>query len=290
MELLSAKELSKYLKINEKKIYKLAQEGAVPHVKIGGKIAFAKELIDKWLLGNTEREKQILIAGSDDPLLRRVIDLFNGESKGVIYYAPVGSINGLKLLQSQGAHICCVHILDMEKKSYSLTYINRYLPKDDYKVIQLFYRNQGLFLKKNNPKGIHSLKDITNRNITFINRNEGSGTRLLFDFLLRENYIERDSVNGYTKEVESHMEAGVAVLKSEADTAFGIENTAHILDLDFIPLYQERFDLVIPADYFYSPQVTYFLSFFEQPTLLHYIKDFTGYDLRNTGVVLEADA
>ena len=290
MELLSAKELSKYLKINEKKIYKLAQDGAIPHVKIGGKIAFAKELIDKWILENTEREKRILIAGSDDPLLRRVIDLFNGEHKGVIYYAPVGSINGLKLLQANAANMSCVHILDMEKKSYTLTYINRYLPKDDYKAIQLFHRNQGLFLKKNNPKGVHSIKDLADRNVAFMNRNEGSGTRLLFDFLLRESNIDRTAINGYGKEAESHMEAGISVLKGEADAAFGIEHTAHILDLDFVPLFQERFDLVIPADCFHAPQVKSFLTFFEQPALLHYIKDFTGYDLKNTGALLEASA
>jgi putative molybdopterin biosynthesis protein len=290
MELLSARDLSKYLKINEKKIYKLAQDGAIPSVKIGGKIAFAKELIDKWILENTEREKLILIAGSDDPLLRRVIDLFNGENKGVIYYAPVGSINGLKLLQAHGANMSCVHILDMEKKSYTLTYINRYLSKDDYKAIQLFLRNQGLFLKKNNPKGIHSIKDLAGRNVAFMNRNEGSGTRLLFDFLLREGNIDRAAINGYGKEAESHMEAGITVLKGEADAAFGIESTAHILDLDFIPLFQERFDLVIPADCFHAPQVKSFLTFFEQPALLHHIKDFTGYDLKNTGVMLEAGA
>lgn len=289
MELLSAKELSKYLKINEKKIYKLAQEAAIPHVKIGGKIAFAKELIDKWILENTEREKLILVAGSDDPLLRRVIDLFNGENKGIIYYAPVGSINGLKLLKNRAANMSCVHILDMENKSYTLTYINRYLPKDDYKAIQLFHRNQGLFLKKNNPKGIHSIKDLTDKHVTFMNRNEGSGTRLLFDFLLREDNIDRGAINGYSKEAESHIEAGNAVLNGEVDTAFGIEHVAHIFGLDFLPLFQERFDLVIPVDCFHSPQLKSFLTFFEQPALLHYIKDFTGYDLKNMGVILETE-
>jgi excisionase family DNA binding protein len=287
MEILSAKELSKYLKINEKKIYKLAQEGTLPHVKIGGKVAFTRELIDRWILENTEREKHVLIAGSDDPLLRQVIDLFNAKNDGVIYYAPVGSINGLKLLQAKAANMSCVHILDMEKKSYTLSYITRYLSKDDYRAIQLFYRTQGLMIKKDNPKGIRSIKDLSNKDITFINRNQGTGTRLLFDFLLRENAIPESSVNGYNKEAASHMEAGIAVLKGEADAAFGIKHTAHLLDLDFIPLFEERFDLVIPIDYFHMAQVKTFIALFEQPALLHSIKDYTGYDLKDTGSILD---
>jgi excisionase family DNA binding protein len=287
MEILSAKELSKYLKINEKKIYKLAQEGTLPHVKIGGKVAFTRELIDRWILENTEREKHVLIAGSDDPLLRQVIDLFNAKNDGVIYYAPVGSINGLKLLQAKAANMSCVHILDMEKKSYTLSYITRYLSKDDYRAIQLFYRTQGLMIKKDNPKGIRSIKDLSNKDIAFINRNQGTGTRLLFDFLLRENAIPESSVNGYNREAASHMEAGIAVLKSEADAAFGIKHTAHLLDLDFIPLFEERFDLVIPIDYFHMAQVKTFIALFEQPALLHSIKDYTGYDLKDTGSILD---
>jgi len=288
MEILSAKELSKYLKINEKKIYKLAQEGTLPHVKIGGKVAFTKELIDRWILENTEREKHVLIAGSDDPLLRQVIDLFNTKNDGVIYYAPVGSINGLKLLQAKAANMSCVHVLDMEKKSYTLSYITRYLSKDDYQAIQLFYRTQGLMVKKDNPKGIRSIKDLSNKGIAFINRNQGTGTRLLFDFLLQEQKIPQSAVSGYSKEAASHMEAGIAVLKSEADVAFGIKHTAHLLDLDFVPLFEERFDLVIPTDYFHAAQVKTFLALFEQPALLHSIKDFTGYDLKNTGSMLDS--
>ncbi len=86
------------------------------------------------------------------------------------------------------------------------------------------------------------------------------------------------------------MEAGIAVLKSEADVTFGIEYVAHILDLDFMPLFRERFDLVIPVDYFHMSQVKTFLALFEQPALLHSIKDFTGYDLKDTGSALEKDA
>ncbi len=292
MEIMSARDLSKYLKINEKKIYKLAQEATIPYIKIGGKVAFAKELIDKWIMENTQKENQIGIAGSDDWLVRKVIDIWNysvAKNNGVIYYAPVGSINGLKLLANNAASMSCVHILDVEKKAYTLSYINRYLAKDGYKAVYLFDRSQGFFLKKHNPKGIRTLKDIAREDVKFVNRNRGSGTRLLFDFLLRESNIDQADIHGYNEEVESHMEAGLTVLQGTADVAFGMQHLAHILDLDFVPLFQERFDLVIPTDYFYSPLIKAFLTFFEQPTLAHYVKDFTGYDLKNVGSILEPD-
>ena len=107
MEILSARDLSKYLKINEKKIYKLAQESKLPYTKIGGKIAFTKELIDKWILENTTREQNIYLAGSDDILLRRIIDLYNQRNEGTVFYAPVGSVNGLRLFE----RICCKHVM-----------------------------------------------------------------------------------------------------------------------------------------------------------------------------------
>ncbi len=158
----------------------------------------------------------MLIAGSDDPLIRQVIDLFNAKNDGVIYYAPVGSINGLKLLQAKAATMSCVHILDMERRAYTLSYITRYLSNIDYQAVELFYRTQGLMVKKDNPKGIRSIKDLSDKSITFINRNRGTGTRLLIDFLLKEQNIHQSTVKGYGKEAASHMEAGIAVLKSDA--------------------------------------------------------------------------
>ena len=286
MEILSTRDLSKYLKINEKKIYKLVQESKLPHVKIGGKIAFTRELIDRWILENTEREKQIYIAGSDDILLRRIIDLFNAAHTSTIFYAPVGSINGLKALIKGSANMSCVHILDIKKREYNFSYIERYLTKNDYVVIHLFSREQGIYIQKNNPKGIKTLEDIAAKGIMFTNRSEGSGTRLLLDFLLREKDIDPATIKGYANVVESHFQAGLNVLKGNTDTAFGIQHVAHILDLDFIPLFSEDFHLVIPKEYFLYQHVKTFLSFFEQPALFGHIKDFTGYDTTRTGSVV----
>ena len=290
MEILSAKELSKYLKINEKKIYKLVQESKLPHAKIGGKIAFSRELIDKWMLESTEREKNIFIAGSDDILLRRIIDMYNANNHAsTIFYAPVGSMNGLKVLKNGGATMSCIHILDIEKREYNLSYIERYLDRNGYVAVHLFAREQGIYLQKGNPKGIKTIDDIVSKGATFINRSKGSGTRLLFDFLLFEKKMDPSTISGYNNEVESHFQAGLNILKGNADTSFGIRYVAHVLDLDFIPLFSEHFHMVIPEEHYCSQYVKSFLSFFEQSVFLSHIKDFSGYDIARTGSILQAN-
>ncbi len=286
MEILSAKELSRYLKINEKKIYQLARESKLPYTKIGGKIAFAKELIDRWITETTEQEHHLYVAGSDDPLFDRIIHDYNTAGPGTIFYAAVGSINGLKLLKKRAANISCVHIMDVEKKEYNVSYLHRYLDNGDYVVVTMYSREQGLYVQKGNPKKVQSVEDLTDKGLTFVNRNDGSGTRLLVDFLLHEHRVQPDKVQGYDTEVDSHLHAGLKVLRGEADVSFGIRYVAHVLNLHFLPLTKERFDLVMPEEYSYSDQAKRLLAFFEQGRLLSYLKDFVGYDTEKSGSVL----
>lgn len=285
MEIMSARDLSKYLKINEKKIYKLVQEGKVPSMKIGGKIAFVRELIDKWILENTEREQQLFVAGSDDILLRNVIDSYNNLHGGIVFYAPVGSINGLKVLQDNKATMSCVHIFENAEKE-NTAYVEKYLGGDDYVVIRLFLREQGLMVPKGNPKAIKSISDIAAKSAVFVNRNQGSGTRMLFDYLLREAKVDPATIQGYGTEVDTHMQVGLSVFKGAADVGFGIRHIAHVLGLDFIFLFKERFDMVIPKERYYSTHVKTFLAFFEQSSLLPNVRDFTGYDMEKMGKVV----
>jgi putative molybdopterin biosynthesis protein len=286
MEILSARDLSKYLKINEKKIYQLARESKLPYTKIGGKIAFAKELIDRWITQTTEQEHHLYVAGSDDPLFSRIIHDYN-TGPAIIFYAGVGSLNGLRLLKKRAANISCVHILDVDRKEYNLSYLDRYLDSGDYYVITMYSRQQGLYLPKGNPKRVQSVQDLIDKNLLFVNRNEGSGTRLLFDFLLHESDIQPDKIRGYNTEVDSHLSAGLKILRGEADASFGIQYVAQVLNLHFVPLSKERFDLVMPDEYSYSDQAKKLLSFFEQGKLLSYLKDFPGYDTEKSGSVLK---
>lgn len=285
---MSAKEVAKYLRINEKRVYRLVREGRIPHLKIGGKIGFPKELIDKWILETAQEEGNIYLAGSDDPLLKLIIDVHNkGTTDSVVFYAPVGSINGLKMLREMKAKVASCHILDVERRDYSPSYVERYLGRGDYVVVELFGRRQGLYVQKGNPKGIRSLRDLASKKVYFVNRNRGSGTRLLFDFLLREEGVEENLLVGSEREVDSHLQAGLFVLKGYADCAFGIEYVASMLELDFIPLFSERFDLVMPKEEYLRPQLKRFLSLFEQPSLSSLCRDLRGYDTTRSGRIVK---
>jgi excisionase family DNA binding protein len=286
MEVMSARDISRYLKINEKKIYKLAQESRIPFMKIGGKVVFVRELIDKWILEGTERDRQIYIAGSDDMLLRNIIDVYNKAGDGLVFYAPIGSMNGLKALKDRGATLSCVHIFDTEKREYNVSYLHKYLGTEEYVVVQLFLREQGIYVRKGNPEGITSLEDIRDKGALFVNRNRGSGTRLLIDYLLQEARIDPSGIKGYEVEAETHLQVGLSVIRGDAEAGFGIRYVAHLMGLDFIPLFEERFDLVIPEDRYYNSLMTEFLAFFEPQALLHHVRDFTGYNMENTGRVL----
>jgi excisionase family DNA binding protein len=292
MEIMSARELSRYLKINEKKIYQLAKESKLPHTWIGGKIAFVREIIDQWIARTTEQENHIYIAGSDDVLLRKIVDTFNSYSDepGVAFYAPVGSINGLKLLEKRAATVSCVHIMDLEKQEYNTTYIDRFLTDQAYVVTHLYMREQGIYVEKENPKKVEGLQDIAQKGLKFINRNKGSGTRLLIDFLLVKNHIEPGDIKGYDTEIQSHLGVGLKILKGEAEAAVGIRHVAHMLEIGFVPLLKEKFDLVVPEEYYHSAPVKRFLSFFDQSRLVSVAGDVTGYDISRTGSVVSGNA
>lgn len=290
MEILSAKELARYFKINEKKIYELARESKLPYTKIGGKITFTKELIDRWFTESTEQGHQLRVAGSDDPLFSHIVQDYNAQGLDTIFYAAVGSMNGLKLLRKRAANVSCVHIMDVEKREYNLSYLDRYLDSDNYVVVNMYFRLQGLYLPKGNPKKVQYVRDLAEKGLTFVNRNRGSGTRLLFDFLLNEDAIRTDRIRGYDTEADSHLQAGLEVFRGGADASFGIQYVAHLFDLHFVPVWKERFDMVIPEEYSLTKQAKQLLAFFEQGRLLRYLKDFVGYDIEKSGSVLKGPA
>jgi putative molybdopterin biosynthesis protein len=286
MEILSAHELARYLDINPKKVYEYAREGVIPHTKIGGKIVFTREMIDKWIVENTKLDLSLYVAGSDDALFTAIMKAYTEQTSNFIFYAPVGSLNGLRLLHKRAANVSCVHILDVQKKEYNVGYVSRYLDDGPYSVVTMYFRQQGIYARKTDKSRI-VLSDLASKHLSFINRNRGSGTRLLFDFLLNEQGIKPTDINGYETEVQSHLDAGLRVLSGEADAAFGVQYIADVLGLRFIPIFKERFDMVIPEEHRYSQQVTSLLSFFEQGRLLPYVKDFPGYDITQTGRVLK---
>ena len=287
-ELLTTKELADFLRLNEKKIYQLVRDGDIPHVRIAGKWLFPKQHIVRWIDENVQREKDIRIVGSDDILLARLMSLYSRENfpESIAFYSSVGSLKGIQALSRKKGQACCTHLLDMETGEYNLPILARVLSPQRYVVVNLWHREQGLVVKKGNPLAVKGLGDVIGKKARFINRNEGSGTRTLLEYFLREkNFNEKDIV-GFADEVNTHIEVALKVFFDEADVGLGIEYVANLLPLDFIPLREERFDLVVPKELWSTSVMKGFISYIEPAKISKLTGTLPGYNLKDTGKIL----
>ena len=154
------------------------------------------------------------------------------------------------------------------------------------KVVGMVGRQQGLLVKKGNPKRIISLEQLVQSNIRFINRQRGAGTRVLLDYRLGRLGIAVQDIQGYNDEEFTHLAVAVAVASGRADVGLGICAAARALDLDFIPLFQERYDLVIPTEYFDTPFLKPLLELLDDPTFRQAVQELPGYDVTPMGVLI----
>lgn len=201
--------------------------------------------------------------------------------------AHVGSLGGLMAIEKGEAHLAGTHLLDGETGEYNTPFIMRLLPEKKVILINLVYREQGLLVPKGNPKNIKGFKDLLRDDVIFINRQAGSGTRLLTDKHLRELGIDQKNVKGYTHEEYTHMGVASAVLTGIADTGLAILASARALDLDFIPLAKERYDLAIPEEFYGIDMMQKLLSIIRgDKEFREHVLSLGGYDITDMGKVM----
>ena len=287
-DLMTTKELAEFLRLNEKKIYQLVRDGAVPHVRVGGKWLFPRGHVMRWVDENVQYEQDVHIVGSDDVLLTRFLSTYSKRdpSRTLAFYSPVGSMGGLRALVQKKGQACCVHLLDPETGEYNLPVLARFLSTMPYVVVNLWYRMQGMIVKKGNPLGVKTIADVARTGIRFVNRNEGAGTRVLVEHLLRREHVETVDIEGFSHAVDSHLESALSVFFDEADVAVGIQYVTHLVPLDFIPLQEERFDLVIPAELWQTRLIQDFMRTVDATVLSSLAGSLPGYNFRDTGQVL----
>ena len=168
---------------------------------------------------------------------------------------PVGSLGGILAIKDGICHMAGTHLLDPETGEYNFPYIRHYLNGIDVKVIHLVQREQGLMVKQGNPKKIKGLEDLLRKDITIINRQKGSGTRILLDHTLKTLSLDPNQIRGYEKEEFTHMAVASTVASGIADAGLGILPAARAMNLDFIPIAKERYDLIIPSIYFEDEKI-----------------------------------
>ena len=227
----------------------------------------------------------IHIVGSHDLALTILTDLVKRRSDNIDFeIVHAGSLGGLIALQEDRAHLAGIHLLDEETGEYNYPYIKRILPGREVAVVHLVYRIQGLMFARGNPKNIEGIADLKRPEITFVNRQKGSGTRVLLDIQLRQLGIIPGEIKGYEQEMETHLAVGLSISRGEADVALGIEAAARSCDLDFLPLFRERYDLVIPIASYRSKLLAPLLETVVSEEFKEVVNKAGGYDTSQTGM------
>lgn len=236
------------------------------------------------LVPQAELERTIVSVGSHD----NTLDLLTNELMGLpephrLASTHVGSMGGLTAIRNRAAHFAGCHLFDPETTDYNFPFLAKYLPGLDLLVINLAIRHQGLIVAKGNPKKITKVEDLARQDTVFINRQKGAGTRILLDHHLKQAGISPEVVNGYAKEEYTHMAVAVNVLSGAADCGLGIFAAARALNLDFVPLARERYDLIIPRQWADDPKIKAVLNLIRSENLQRRIRELGGYDTNLTG-------
>jgi len=231
----------------------------------------------------------IVIVGSHDNTLDVLADQIKaGYSNVTISSSHVGSMGGLMAIKRGVCHLAGSHLLDEEDGSYNISYIKKYLPDIKVELINLVMRDQGLIVPPGNPKGIMGIKDLVRDDITFINRQGGSGTRILLDYKLKKLNLDAGSIKGYENEEFTHMSVAVAVLSGTVDAGLGIYAAAKALNMDFIPIVTEEYDLVIPDKYFESENIQILLETINTEEFKKRVQALGGYSTEKTGEIIRS--
>lgn len=234
-----------------------------------------------------EVARTIVAIGSHDLAL----DLLAGHLRR---YAPeqrlssanVGSLGGLLALKRRDAHMAGTHLLDEATGEYNRAFLERLLPGEDVLLINLAYRDQGFILRPGNPQGLHSLADLARAGVRFVNRQKGSGTRVLLDYQLKQQGIDSAAIDGYTREEFTHMAVAAAVLSGAAGVGLGIMAAALALGLEFVPLFQERYDLAIPRRHWESALLAPLRQALASDSFRADVLALGGYDVRDMGRIM----
>ncbi|MBI5410015.1 MAG: molybdopterin biosynthesis protein [Nitrospirae bacterium] len=251
-------------------------------------IAAETEVDVKLIRSKSEIESTVVCIGSHDNALDVLANYLKKKFTSYsMSSAHVGSMGGIMAIKKSEAHVAGTHLLDEQRGEYNVAFIKKFLKDVPLKLINLVYREQGLIVRKGNPKNIKGIEDLIRDDIVFINRQPGSGTRLLTDKCLRDKGMTRENIKGYDKEEFTHMGVASAVMSGAADTGMGILTAAIALGLEFVPVANERYDLVIKKEHLDMPMIQAFLQIIiSDDEFKSAVLSLGGYDVSAMGKVV----
>lgn len=248
----------------------------------------AGEEVTLRLLSPMEKLRNTLVViGSHDPLLDELADMLHlGDPRLYMSSSHVGSMGGIMAIRRGEAHMAGCHLLDTADGTYNRSFIRKYFPKGDVRLVSCVGRQQGLMVARGNPLNICSFADISRQGIRYVNRQKGSGTRILTDYLCSREKVEPSDVYGYTREELTHTSVAAQIACGSADVGMGIYSAAKLYDLDFIPICIEEYDLIIPDHAWDSPMVQQLLTILRSDAFREKILSMGGYTAEHPGQVL----
>ena len=285
-DFMTTKEVAAYLRIKERRVYELVRQRAIPCTRVTGKWLFPRTLIDLWLADKVEgeRPKQELppvIAGSHDPLLEWAVR----ESGCGLALMSGGSLDGLKRFAEGGAMAAGLHLFDAETGDFNVPTVAGTFPALGAVLIEWARRRQGLVLAAGNPQGITRLKDLKDKSVRVVRRQPEAGSYLLLAHLLEGEGLTVEDLECAEETARSETDLGLAILEGRAEAGFAVEAVARTLKLEFLPLMEERYDLLMRRrDYFEGPMQD-LLAFTGGEVFGNRAAQMGGYDVSGLGTV-----
>ncbi|MEW6335728.1 MAG: substrate-binding domain-containing protein, partial [Thermodesulfobacteriota bacterium] len=290
-EMMNTREVAAYLGIHEKQVYALIKTGRIPATRVTGKWIFPRRVIDGWIEADARsgleaaRQKTdrvpgaLLASGSNDPVLdvlhtclrKRYPELF-------VFSANTGSMEGLAALEKGFTDIAWSHLLDPETGEYNIPYLERQVPHVQAVVVNLFHRELGFVTARGNPLRIGKFADLARKGVRFVNRQAGSGTRLLLDHHLTKAGIPPGRIVGYDREVFTHIEVGLAVLSGAADAGIATAAVSSLLGLGFVSITRERFDMICDRSVFFKKEVQALVEVLSGDPFRRQVENLGSYD------------
>lgn len=308
--LLTTRELAAYLHINEKRVYRLIQNGDIPCTRVTGKWLFPQSLVEDWLKRSAQRQTPattrldldhgLLIAGSNDVLLDSLLDLAGRRFPEYVWYTSnLGSFGGLSALKQARAHAALAHLRDQTTGEYNVPFVAQsetggdeshlskmrssptFMPQE-LVVVTLWHRRLGLVARPGDTQ-VQSLASVAQHRLRFVNRQAGSGVRWLIDQQLQQARLAPRSIPGYQTQAWTHWEVGLQVLHGRADVGVVTQSVARQLGLSFSELVEERFDLLVSKEVYFSKPLQALLEVVSSAAFKDRVVSLGGYDVRETG-------
>lgn len=229
-------------------------------------------------------ENTLVVIGSHDPLLDELGDfLHRADNTVYMSSAHVGSMGGIMAIRRGEAHAAGCHLLDTATGEYNKSFLKKYFPRGGVKLVRCVGRQQGLMVASGNPLGLERFGDIAREGIRYVNRQKGSGTRILMDYLCRKEGVEPDKVYGYDREELTHTSVAAQIAAGSADAGLGIYSAARLYDLEFIPICVEEYDLLIPERDWDSPMVRRLIAVLKSDEFKEKLLTLGGYTVQAPG-------